>query len=652
MPRALDYDDLYRLRLASDPQISPDGERVAFVVTTTDREADENRSNIWVARAGSAEPEQITRGDKDSYPRWSPDGKFLSLLRPGTEGEAPQVWLLPLEGGEAKQVTKFALGATGMEWAHDGDRLLVTAVHDLDGDPADAKELEKRAKAPVVVKQGLFKADGLGLIPSLRVHLHVLDVANGQEEQITKGDLNVSFATWSPDGTRIAFGATDSDREVAGQSHVFVVGATGGEPEGVVQWDGTADVPRWSPDGERLLIVGHERTGSYHARLFLVPSSGGTPEPLAPNFDRNVMVGAPAYPGAPPIWTEQGRILFCARDRGCTHIYAVDEKGGEPKKIVGSEDTVASGLTRAASADRIAYALAGTNHPDDIFVADTDGSGERRLTSLNSELIDELDLHIPEARTFAAPDGTELHGWVIHGDGEGPQPLLLDIHGGPHNAWNPVFDPAHVFHEVLAAKGWSILLLNPRASDGYGEAFFRGAIGNWGIADENDFHSAIDALVEDGAVDGERIAVTGYSYGGYMSNWLAGRSDRFKAVVTGGCVTNKISMYGTADFGGLMGVYEVGKELVEDRDLYAQLSPLSHVENVTAPILILHGEADHRCPVSQAEEWFVTLRRLGRTVEMVRYPGGSHLFIVNGLPSHRIDYSRRVVDWVTRYCAG
>lgn len=646
MSRPLDYEDLYRLRLASDPQISPEGGRVAFVVTTADKDADENRSRIWVVRTDGDAPEQLTRGDKDGHPRWSPGGRMLAFLRAESE-DPPQVWTLPVDGGEAKQLTRFPLGATGMEWAPDSGRLLVTAVHDLDGDPADAAEMKKKAKAPVVVKQGLFKADGLGLLPSLRVHLHVVDAATGQDEQITKGDLNVSIATWSPDGTRIAFGASAADREVAGRSRVYVAAATGGEPECVSEWDGSADVPRWNPTGETLLIVGQEQPGSYLDRLFVVPAAGGTIEALAPSFDRNVMVGAPAYPGALPIWTEDGRILFCARDRGCTNVYAVDESGGDPTKFVGDAERVVGGLTRAGG--RIAYVLSAPDHPDDVFVADADGGNERRLTTLNEELLGELSLHVPGSRTFTAPDGTELHGWVIRGDGDGAQPLLVDIHGGPHNAWSPVFDHAHPWHEILAAQGWSILRLNPRGSDGYGEAFLRGAIGNWGVGDEKDFLAAIDALVEDGTADADRIAVTGYSYGGYMSNWLVARTDRFKAAITGGCVTNKVSMYGNSDFGSLMGLYEIEKELVEDRDLYARLSPLSYVEDVTAPVLILHGEADYRCPVGQAEEWFTALRRLGREVEMVRYPGGSHLFIVNGLPSHRIDYARRVVDWLTSH---
>jgi dipeptidyl aminopeptidase/acylaminoacyl peptidase len=284
--------------------------------------------------------------------------------------------------------------------------------------------------------------------------------------------------------------------------------------------------------------------------------------------------------------------------------------------------------------------------PSDVFLLDGE---ERRLTALNAELLDEVSLHEPRSRTFIAPDGTQLHGWVIRGDGDGAQPLLVDIHGGPHNAWNPAWNFASIQNEILASQGWSILLLNPRASDGYGEDFYRAAIGGWGERDEGDFLAAIDALVEDGGVDPERVAATGYSYGGYMTNWLTARTDRFKAAVTGGCVTNKTSVFGTSDIGPLLGAFEIGAELRDAPDRFVAVSPLTYAKDVTTPTLILHGEADDRCPVSQAEEWFAALKRLGTEVEFVRYPGGSHLFPLLGRPSHRADYVRRVVDWVTKH---
>jgi dipeptidyl aminopeptidase/acylaminoacyl peptidase len=231
----------------------------------------------------------------------------------------------------------------------------------------------------------------------------------------------------------------------------------------------------------------------------------------------------------------------------------------------------------------------------------------------------------------------------------GPHPLLLDIHGGPHNAWNGAFDGVHLYHEILCAQGWDILRLNPRGSDGYGEDFFTAVVGEWGEIDEQDFLCAIDALVADGSVDPARIAVCGYSYGGHMTNWLTAKTNRFAAAISGGGICNYASFYGNSDLGYWVGAFEVGAELHEARERFAELSPLTYVEGVTAPTLILHGENDQRCPVGQAEEWFMGLRRRGVEVELVRYPGASHLFILSGRPSHRFDYNRRVIDWLARW---
>jgi dipeptidyl aminopeptidase/acylaminoacyl peptidase len=339
------------------------------------------------------------------------------------------------------------------------------------------------------------------------------------------------------------------------------------------------------------------------------------------------------------------RVVFCARDRGCTNAYAL--RDGKVTKIAGGADSVVAGLSDAAQ--RMVYVKSSPDTPGDVFVADLDGSNERRVSDLNRDLLDEVQLHDWEERTFTAADGIDVHGWVMKGDGDGAHPLLVDIHGGPHNAWNPAFDAVHIYHEVLAAQGWSILRLNPRGSDGYGEKFFTGVVGAWGEIDQQDFLAAIDGLVDEGIADADRLAVCGYSYGGHMTNWLTARTDRFKAAMSGGCLSNYTSFYGNSDMGFWMGVFEFGSEPWEARDTFARLSPISYIENVTTPTLMLHGENDDRCPIEQAEEWFVSLKRRGVEAEFVRYPGGSHLFILNGRPSHRIDYNRRIEEWMTRH---
>jgi dipeptidyl aminopeptidase/acylaminoacyl peptidase len=645
MGRTMEYEDIFRLRDASDPRLSPDGRAVAFVVTMADEEADENRSSVWtVAAGGGAAPAPLTRGDHDAHPRWSPDGRHLAFLR-ADDDKVPQIWLLPAAGGEARKLTSLRGGVRGFEWSPDSTRFAVLSPVDLDGEPADDTDKERRKHAPMVVRSATVKADGAGLLGGRRVHLFVVDARSGEAEAITKNDINVVTPRWSPDGKRIAFAASLADRDRTARTHLFVADAGGGEADEVVRWGGTAVAPFFSPDSSALCFVGHTHPGPGHARLYRVAGDFGEPDELAPGFDRNVMIGGPAYPGAPPRFVDGDGIVFCARDRGCTNAYLL--RDGSVTKIAGDGATVVSGLSDAGG--RMVYVKSAPDIPGDVFIADAGGGGERRLTDLNRELLDGVQLHEWQERTFTAADGLQLHGWVLVGDGPAPQPLLVDIHGGPHNAWNSTFDAVHIYHEVLASQGWSILRLNPRGSDGYGETFFTGVVGAWGEIDQQDFEAAVDALVVEGVADPERLAVCGYSYGGHMTNWLTARTDRFKAAMSGGCLSNYTSFYGNSDIGFWMGLFEFGAEPWDARDRFVRLSPISYVENVKTPTLLLHGENDDRCPIGQAEEWFVSLRRRGVETELVRYPGASHLFILNGRPSHRIDYNRRIEEWMTSH---
>lgn len=632
MGRPLRYDDLYALREASDPRISPDATTVAFVVTRADEAADANRSSIWTAPTTGGEPRQLTFGDNDAAPRWSPDGSQLAFVR------ERQLWLLPSTGGEARKLTDLPLGAGAAMWSPDGKRISIIAPVDLHGVKGDDDKPE-----PLVVTTGAYKGDGSGFYGTLRAHLFVVDVETGEATDLTPGDQIAAARSWSPDGTKIAFVRTTTEMDLDPRTKLCIVDTKTERIDFVnTEWDGTFSWVLWAQG--YFLCVGAPHPGVAHSRLYAVPEGGGPVSELTRGFDRNVMLGGPAYPGAEPMIVGD-KLVFCARDRGCTHAYEVHDFA--VAKIIGGEDRVVAGLT--ASNDTIAYVLSTPETPGDVFVSSTDGSNERRLTSLNKEALADIDLHEQKPRIFTAPDGLDIHGWVIEGDGPKPQPLLVDIHGGPHNAWNPAFDTVHLYHEILASQGWSILKINPRGSDGYGEDFYTAVVGKWGEIDEDDFHSAIDTLVAEGLADRGRIAVCGYSYGGHMTNWLTARTDRFAAAVSGGCLSDVASFYGTSDVGWFLGVYEMGGELHEKRDDFARLSPLSYVENVTTPTLILHGENDLRCPVGQAEEWFIALRRLGVTTEFVRYPGGSHLFILLGRPTHRIDYNRRIEEWVVRY---
>jgi dipeptidyl aminopeptidase/acylaminoacyl peptidase len=657
--RALVVDDLYALAFVSDPQLAPDGSRVSYVVTRADEASDENRAAIWLADVALGAERQLTNGPADAHPRWTPDGSALLFIRRG-EHNKPQVWRLPLAGGEPRQVTSIATGVSQFVLSPDGTRIAFTSGVDIEGEFTD-DEQKKRAAAPVVIDRLGYKADGAGLVRSRRSHLFVVDIHdNAALRQLTSGNYSVGSPAWSPAGTHLAYSASmRDDRDVNPGSAIYTVAIDGGEPRARTTDAGAAAAPIWlSPS--RILFAGKPDNAAGHARLFTievdVDSNVDTnalagPAEFTPGFDRNVMLGAPAYPGSIPRLTDT-HVIFCARDRGCTHIYRVARDGGTPQRVVGTPDTTASAISVSAGGERIAYIGASPTSPGEVHVAAADGTNAIAVTDVASALRD-VDLAIPQERVFTAPDGVEVHGWMLRRAPAGagavtPSPMLLDVHGGPHNAWNPVFDGIHLYHQVLAAQGWTILYVNPRGSDGYGEEFFTAVVDEWGTADLDDFLTPIQALVDEGIADPGRLAVTGYSYGGFITCWLTGRTDRFAAAVTGGCVSNQLSLFGTSDLGWYLGVLEVGGTPADPKKLHEH-SPITYVGAVTAPTLVLHGEADDRCPIEQAEQWFAALRSQGVVTEMVRYPGASHIFIALGRPSHRVDYNRRVVDWLNQH---
>ncbi|WP_433509009.1 S9 family peptidase [Nonomuraea sp. CA-143628] len=620
MPRLV-LDDLYRIAVPSDPRLRPDGGAVAYTLTTADRDSDQNQAEIWLAAPGS-EPRRLASG---SAARWSPDGRLLAFLRP-VDGHA-QIHLLPMDGGEPRPLTSASLGAGAPVWSPDGSRIAYSAPYgDLD------------PHAPVVADTLEYKADGTGLLRGLTTQLFVVDVATGDAVQVTEGGFHAGEPSWSPDGLRLAFAASmAADRDLVVESAVYAVDATGpvpGKPERLTGPDLICTGAWWlaAPDRDRLMVAGlREAIG--HARLYTLGPDAL--EEVETGLDRNVMTGAPGYPGAVPALLGDD-LLFCARDQGRTHLYRLPSgpTAGKAGKIVGNDFTV-SGVSVAAG--RVAWVASSPLSAGDVYL-----DGE----PLTHHALPDVDLFTLRPRTFTAPDGTPIEGFVLRDETRTtPGPLLLDVHGGPHNAWSPAFDGAHLYHQRLAADGWTVLLVNPRASDGYGEDFFTATIGAWGLADEQDFLAAVDDLVAEGVADPDRLAVAGYSYGGYMACWLSTRTGRFKAAIPGGCVSDLASMAGTSDAGSLIKAYECRG------DLQAQ-SPIAQVARVTTPTLLLHGDSDDRCPVGQAEQWFAALREQGVPVRLVRYPGASHLFILNGRPSHRYDFNERIITWLEQWVTG
>ncbi|GIL29834.1 serine hydrolase [Actinocatenispora comari] len=640
-------DDLYATALPEQPAAAPDGS-IAYVLRTVRRDADRDRRTLWLVRPGQP-ARQLTFGESDGAPVFSPDGSRLAFLR-AADGPA-QVWLLPVAGGEAEQLTSLPLGAGTPVWSPDGTRIAFGAPIDLHAVPGeDTEATAARQRAPIVTDRLDGKADGAGLLRTLRTHVHVVDVATREVRRVTGGDWHAGDPAWSPDGTRLAFpAARDADADLTLRIGAYLVDAVArnAKPVLVGGADWQLGTVGFTPAGDALLAVGRTDTRAGNAGLLRIPLEGGEPLNLAGPLDRNVMPGGPGYPGALPQPTaDHTGVLFCVRDNGSTHLYEVPLAGGAPRLLVGGDRNVAG---VSAVGDTVAFVVGTSTSYGEVGTVDR-ATGE---ITVHTEHCPADAVRYPrEEREFTAPDGTVLHGWLVRDrERSGPLPLLLDIHGGPHNAWNGAADPAHLYHQVLADRGWAVLLLNPRGSDGYGEAFLTAAIGAWGEADAADFLSPIDDLVAEGLADPDRLAVTGYSYGGYMTCYLTSRDQRFAAAVAGGVVADLTSMTGTSDLGYYLAAAELSGVPWQDADRYARLSPLTRVQDVRTPTLLVQGENDDRCPVGQAEQWFGALRARGVPTRLVRYPDESHLFILDGAPSHRADWNRRVVDWVERYAA-
>ncbi|MFE7616071.1 prolyl oligopeptidase family serine peptidase [Streptomyces sp. NPDC057496] len=635
MTRPLTIEDLYRFEIPGDPALSPDGERVAYTLTTQDAGNDRVLRSIWEARAGGGPSRRLTHGPADTAPRWSPDGARLAFLRAG------RLHLLSAEGGEAVPLItpdRCPAGAGVPVWSPDGTRIAFAAP-----------ESRRADSAPVVIDALGWKADGAGLIGSVRTQLFVVDVESGEVVQLTHDDRHVGSPSWSPDGTRLAYPAqTGPDSAVLGPSaaHVVEVGTDTPEPRRIGPADGLAGPVSWYPDGSALLVVGRTTFGVGHSELLRQPLDGSAPVSVSAALDRNVLPGGPGYPGALPQFHGDD-IVFCARDRGATRLYRVGAAGISASPLPAG--TGVSGCSVSAKAGRAAVVVSDAARFAEVVLLDLDdwtsGQQPARLTDHMARSLPEIALHPVAEREFDIADGTVVHGMITRAADAPPGgPLLVDVHGGPHNAWAPHSDPVHLYHQELATQGWTILTLNVRASDGYGEAFYTGAVGAWGETDEQDVLQPVAALVAEGLVDPGRIALTGYSYGGYLTCWLSARTDLFAAVVPGGVLVDLKSMAGTSEEGHLIAEYEIG-----DPARLAELSPLSHADAVRAPTLILHGSADDTCPVGQAEQWFHALRTRDVTARLVVYPGGSHLFLLDGRPSHREDYSRRLIEWVTTH---
>ena len=644
-------EDLYEFRFLTDAQISPDGDRVAYSVKTSNAERDGYQGAIWLAPFdGSRPPIQITAGTaQDSTPRWSPNGDRLAFT--SDRGEIPKgkkrpprnVFLLALAGGEARQLTHFSDDCSDLVWSPDGRSIAFVVRDAKESDDDDGVRVYDRAR---------YRTDEGGLLDDRRKHIWIVGADGSAPRRVTDGDWDDLQPEFSPDGREIAFVSNRTEQRDLNTVADIHVAALSGETRRITDGAGSYGNPSWSPDGETITTYGTDCAIGSSARnihIWALPKAGGPGRDLLEGWDRTVGSSVISDMRAhaqtlPPAWTSDGRILFLGSDQGTANAYSCAVPGGDVRaETVGPQQVVSWSLD--ASRRRFAAIVATTTDPGNLVVGDVGGS-MRKATCLNDELLASRYVAAPERVEFTGADGWKIEGWLMKPRDFDPAkkwPLVLEVHGGPHTAYGHSF--FHEFH-LLAGRGYAVLFTNPRGSHAYGQRFVEACVGDWGGKDYEDLMAGLDHAIGLGWVDPKRLYLTGGSYGGFMTNWIIGHNDRFRAAVTQRSISNNISAFGTSDIGWHFWEHEMGDATPwRDSEKLVFRSPLSYITNVKTPLLILHAERDLRCPIEQAEQLFTALKVLGKEAVFVRFPEDNHDLTRGGKPKHRVEHARRIADW-------
>ncbi|MGB7282654.1 MAG: S9 family peptidase [Candidatus Acidiferrum sp.] len=649
--RLITIDDYFGIRDVGQPELSPDGAWVAYTVRTKMLKEEKNETRIWMVSTHGGDALPMTAEDVSSgHPRWSPDGKYLAFTS-SRDGGKTQVWLLNRLGGEAVRLTDIPQGVGDFEWSPDSSRLVLVIQDPKPGEAGADKEKDKekseakpKVQPPWVIDRLQFKRDFIGYLDRRRNHLYVFDVEKKTGTQITSGDFDDSEPAWSPDGKLLAFTSNRSqpDPDATRDSNIWVVAADntdkGAHLTQITTNPAPDDQPAWSPDGKWITYVTELDPHLFYystENLAVIASSGGEPKVLTLSFDRSVR--------HPQFSSDGNSIYFTAGDDGTENLCRIAASGGDITRVIGGR--LAVGAFSVGKDDAIAAEITTSDRPAEIFLHR--GSDLTRLTQTNDALISQLRLAKVEYVHFKSKDGTSVAGYLYkpaNFDAAKKYPTLLRPHGGPVGEYTASFD--HL-SELFAANGYVVLLPNPRGSSGYGQKFCDAIYADWGNKDYQDDVAMVDYALEQGIADPDKLGVGGWSYGGISTDFIIAQTTRFKAAISGAGVALLTSFYGHDHY---QREYEIELGYPWDNQaLWDKISPFWRVKNITTPTLFMGGDLDSNVPVLGGEQMYQAMKALGRTTELVVYPGEYHGFT---MPGHIKDRLERYLAWYAHYVKG
>jgi len=662
---AITFDDLIKLHRVAEPQISPDGKWVAYTVSTPDMEANRGVSNIWVVPTAVGAAMQLTQSGHDSSPVWSPDGKTLAFLS-SRSGDS-QVYLLSMDGGEAHALTKLAGGADNVKWSPDGKTIAFTssvypdcvsrsaAALNNDNDCNSKRDAEKeKSKVKAHVAEQLLYRHWTHWNEGKRSHLFVVpadggsalrDLAAGADYDVPPdergGPADINF---SPDGKEICFTAvTDKMEAVSTNADLFIVPVAGGEAKRITTQPGFDGNPVYSPDGNYIAYHA-QLTAEYESdrwRVMLYNRRTGKIENLSEKFDRSANELA---------WSADSKtIYFTAENETQQPVYAIAARvGADPKKIIA--DTYNTTISLSADGKMLVFERTSLTMPAEVFVAASDGSNLRQLTHQNDSILAALDLTAPETFWFDGAEGTKVQAMLIRPpkfDAAKKYPMLVLLHGGPQtmwsNAWGYRWNP-----QVFSTPGYVTLMINRRGSTGYGQKFTDEITNDWGGKAYVDVMNGVDyALKKYSSIDGTRMAAAGGSYGGYMADWIATHTGRFKAIVSHASVYDKVAMYATEEL--WFEEHDMQGTPWSNPESYEKWAPVTYAGELgkfRTPTLVICGERDYRVPYTQSLEFFNALQRQGVPSKLVVFPDEGHWVLK---PQNAQFWYKTFLDWLAAY---